>query len=54
MITETSRLSVEYTSARAFSPMVNRLIEVLEAAGMKIFARIDHAAGAHEAFEVAM
>ena len=47
MITETSRLS-EYTSARAFSPTVNRLIEVLEAAGMKIFARIDHAAGAHE------
>ncbi len=48
MITETSGLPIEYTSARGFSPTVNRLIEVLEAAGMKIFARIDHAAGAHE------
>jgi uncharacterized protein (DUF302 family) len=48
MSTATSRLFVEYTSARAFTPTVNRLIEVLEAAGMKIFARIDHAAGAHE------
>jgi len=49
MTTDTTRLYVEYTSERAFSPTVNRLIEVLEAAGMKIFARIDHAAGAHEA-----
>lgn len=48
MITEASRLPVEYTSARGFSQTVNRLIEVLDAAGMKIFARIDHAAGAHE------
>ena len=48
MTTENSGLPVEYTSARGFLPTVNRLIEVLEAAGMKIFARIDHAAGAHE------
>lgn len=48
MITETSKLPVEYTSARAFSSTVNRLIQYIEAAGMKIFARIDHSAEAHE------
>ena len=48
MITETSRLPVEYTSAMAFSPTLTRLVEILEATGTKIFARIDHAAGAQE------
>lgn len=39
---------VEYTSAMDFSTAVSRVVEVLEGAGMRIFARIDHAAGAHE------
>ena len=41
-------VAVEYASARAFAPTLNRLVEVIEAAGMRIFARIDHAAGARE------
>lgn len=41
-------VAAEYASARAFAPTLNRLVEVIEAAGMRIFARIDHAAGARE------
>ena len=49
MTTDNKRLvAVEYTSARAFAPTMKRLVEIIEAAGMRIFARIDHAAGAHE------
>lgn len=40
---------VEYTSTRAFAPTLARLIESIEAAGLRIFAHIDHAAGAREA-----
>jgi uncharacterized protein (DUF302 family) len=44
----TNLVAVEYTSARGFAPTLKRLVEVIEAAGMRIFARIDHAAGARE------
>jgi uncharacterized protein (DUF302 family) len=40
---------VEYPSALAFGPTLDRLVQAIEAAGMTIFARIDHAAGAREA-----
>jgi uncharacterized protein (DUF302 family) len=39
---------VEYTSSAGFVATMNRLEEVIEEAGMKIFARIDHAAGARK------
>lgn len=48
MVTEISSSTTEYTSTSAFVPTLARLVEVLEAAGMRIFARIDHAAGARE------
>ena len=40
---------VEYLSAVAFAPTLERLDSAIKAAGMIIFSRIDHAAGAHEA-----
>lgn len=40
---------VEQRSAWAFSPTLARLSTAIEDAGLKIFARIDHAAGAKEA-----
>ena len=40
---------VEHLSAVAFAPTLERLDRAIEAAGMTIFSRIDHAAGAREA-----
>ena len=40
---------VEHTSAFAFEPTVERVAAAIEAAGMTIFSRIDHAAGARAA-----
>jgi uncharacterized protein (DUF302 family) len=37
---------VEHKSCLAFQPTVERLVAVIEKAGMEVFARIDHAAGA--------
>ena len=37
---------VEHKSSMAFQPTVDRLVAVIEKAGMEIFAKIDHAAGA--------
>jgi uncharacterized protein (DUF302 family) len=42
-------LQTEHVSAFAFQPTVERLLAAIEAAGMRVFAQIDHAAGAHEA-----
>src|SRR6201996_3879273 len=39
---------VEYVSATPFSATVERLTNAIEKAGMRIFARIDHAAAAQE------
>ncbi len=39
---------VELPSGEAFSPTLERLLAAIEGAGMRIFARIDHAAGAAE------
>lgn len=39
---------VEQPSAFAFGPTLDRLAHAIEAAGMRIFGRIDHAAGAAE------
>lgn len=39
---------IEYISVQDFATTLHRLIEVIERAGMRIFARIDHAAGARE------
>jgi uncharacterized protein (DUF302 family) len=41
--------AVEYRSAGPFTRTVERLVEAIEAGGMQVFARIDHAAGAREA-----
>jgi uncharacterized protein (DUF302 family) len=46
-ITPESR-PVEYVSKLAFAPTLERLVQVIERAGMRVFARIDHAAGAQE------
>jgi uncharacterized protein (DUF302 family) len=49
MTTEDARsAAVEYVSKSAFAPTLDRLVGVIESAGMRIFARIDHAAGARE------
>lgn len=40
---------VEQPSAWPFAPTLDRLTAAIEAAGLKVFARIDHAAGAIEA-----
>ncbi len=40
--------AVEYVSSVAFAPTLERLTEAIVTAGMTIFARIDHAAGARE------
>ena len=37
---------VEHVSAVAFAPTLQRLTKAIEAAGMTVFAQIDHAAGA--------
>jgi uncharacterized protein (DUF302 family) len=38
----------EHLSSLAFLPTIDRLIATMEKAGMTVFARIDHAAGAKE------
>jgi uncharacterized protein (DUF302 family) len=38
----------EYVSSLAFEPTLNRLEQGITKAGMSVFARIDHAAGARE------
>lgn len=40
---------VEKPSAWPFAPTLDRLTTAIEGAGLKVFARIDHAAGAKEA-----
>ncbi len=40
---------VEQASAVAFAPTLDRLVAAIEAAGLTVFARIDHAAGARAA-----
>jgi uncharacterized protein (DUF302 family) len=49
MISRTSSDPVEHFSAVAFGPTLERLVAAIERAGLIIFARIDHAAGAREA-----
>lgn len=39
---------VEHASGVAFAPTLDRLVQAIETAGMTVFARIDHAAGARE------
>ncbi len=39
---------VEHASAVGFAPTLERLVRAIEAAGMTIFATIDHAAGAQQ------
>jgi uncharacterized protein (DUF302 family) len=40
--------TVEIVSGMAFAPTLERLVQKIATAGMTIFARIDHAAGARE------
>jgi uncharacterized protein (DUF302 family) len=40
--------AVEYPSSMDFGATVGRLVTAIETAGMTVFARIDHAAGARE------
>jgi uncharacterized protein (DUF302 family) len=40
---------IEQESPRDFAATLDRLVKAIEAAGMTVFARIDHAAGAREA-----
>lgn len=40
--------TAEYASVSPFAQTLDRLVDVIERAGMRIFARIDHAAGARE------
>ncbi|HEY4041139.1 MAG TPA: DUF302 domain-containing protein [Rhodopila sp.] len=40
--------AVEHISPEAFAPTLRRLEKAIEAAGMTVFARIDHAAGARD------
>jgi uncharacterized protein (DUF302 family) len=42
-------VTAEHVSAFAFQTTVERLAQAIEGAGMRVFARIDHAAGAREA-----
>ena len=39
---------VELPSAEAFGPTLERVVATIEGAGLRVFARIDHAAGAAE------
>jgi uncharacterized protein (DUF302 family) len=39
---------VEYVSSRSQEATLRRLVDFIETSGMRIFARIDHAAGARE------
>ncbi|WP_158925461.1 DUF302 domain-containing protein [Acidisphaera sp. S103] len=39
----------EFISALPFQPTLERIVKAIEDAGMTVFARIDHAAGAREA-----
>jgi len=39
---------IELPSGEAFNPTLKRVVQTIEGAGMRIFARIDHAAGAVE------
>jgi uncharacterized protein (DUF302 family) len=48
MPTTTEPDAQEYLSSLAFQPTVDRLIATIEKAGMNVFARVDHAAGARE------
>ena len=41
--------AIEHVSPWPFAPTLDRLTQAITAAGMTIFARIDHAAGAREA-----
>src|ERR1700712_1589336 len=41
--------TIEHTSSMAFQPTLERLVEVIEKNGMKVFAWIAHAAAAKEA-----
>ena len=40
---------VEHVSSAAFEPTIGRLVGAIAAAGLRLFSRIDHAAGAREA-----
>jgi uncharacterized protein (DUF302 family) len=40
---------IERKSSMAFQPTVDRLVGAIEKAGMTVFAKIDHAAGARDA-----
>jgi uncharacterized protein (DUF302 family) len=39
---------VEHMTSLAFQPAIDRLVGVIEKAGMTVFAKIDHAAGAKD------
>jgi uncharacterized protein (DUF302 family) len=49
MAKENSLTLVEHPSSTDFETTMRRLVEAIESAGMTVFARIDHAAGAREA-----
>ena len=49
MAAETAKETVEFTSPLNFERTLSSLISAIEAAGMTIFAAIDHAAGAQAA-----
>ncbi|MGD0429805.1 MAG: DUF302 domain-containing protein [Acetobacteraceae bacterium] len=49
METTTDLAAVEYSSSLGFGRTLDRLIATIEKAGMTVFARIDHAAGAKDA-----
>ncbi len=40
---------IEFVSATNQDATLSRLVDLVESAGMRVFARIDHAAGAHDA-----
>jgi uncharacterized protein (DUF302 family) len=48
MATTTEPDAKEYLSSLAFQSTIDRLVAAIEKAGMSVFARIDHAAGAKE------
>ena len=48
METTTGSDVTEHLSSLAFQPTIDRLVATIEKAGMTVFARIDHAAGAKE------
>lgn len=43
-----TKAMIEHVSASSFDATLRRLVETIEAAGLRILARIDHAAGARE------